>query len=341
MTMNTDQDQTEQTSRAGVTSINRSSEAYSAEGYQMCGIRIMMLLRRVAVLLVAVAATFGSLHANPAGAGDAAAVQGLEGEDFEFEVRHAGQTIRVLGYRPAGRKDGPLLVLFHGASRDAYSYRRGGRVLANRLGMLLVVPEFDRKRFDSQSYQEGGVLRDGKLLPVTERTFSFLPPLLEEVNRREGRKMPYYLVGHSAGAQFVCRLAALFPSHARRLVAVNPSSLVFPNHLEAYPYGFGGLSATETSEDALKRYLGVPLTLYLGTDDIGANRLDTRPAAMRQGASRIERGRNTYAAAKRLAEEKHWPFRWKLIEAEGLGHGSGPMWEHPKINEAILDTGVE
>ena len=256
--------------------------------------------------------------------------------DFEFELQHAGKPVRVFGYKPAAWKDGPLLVLFHGANRDAEGYRKSGRELAEKLGMLLVVPEFDRARFDPDAYQEGGVFLKKKQQPAEDRTFAYLAPLLAEMNRREGRELPYYLVGHSAGAQFICRMAALYPNQAKRMVAVNPGSLVFPDRDQAYPHGFGGLAGDEASDEAIKRYLAVPLTLYLGTGDVGLKYLDTGKAAMKQGATRIERGRNAYAAAKKLAEEKGWPFHWSLVEAEGLEHGCGPMWAHDRCREAFF-----
>lgn len=85
--------------------------------------------------------------------------------DFQFECSHHERSIKVFGYRPAAYDGGPLLVLFHGASRNAPGYRDGARKLADKLGMLLVVPEFDRARFDVETYQEGGIMKKGKVQP--------------------------------------------------------------------------------------------------------------------------------------------------------------------------------
>lgn len=256
--------------------------------------------------------------------------------DFDEEFTHNGRTIRVFCYRPKSWNKDPVLVLFHGANRAAESYRRNSRILADQLNMLLLVPEFDRDRFDPQAFQEGGVFVRDQLQQRKDRTFTYVPALLEKVNRRFNRKLPYYLVGHSAGAQFVARLAATFPTDAKRIIAVNPSALVLPDRSENYPFGFGRLPENESSDEALQRYLATPLTLYLGTSDTDVKDLDQRPGAMRQGPNRIERGRRVYTSAKSLARERGWPFRWTLIEAEGLGHGSLPMWQHPKMKSAIL-----
>ena len=262
-----------------------------------------------------------------------AAVEG----DFQFECAHADRPIQVFGHRPASYKEGgPLLVLFHGASRNAQGYRDGARKLAEKLGMLLVVPEFDRARFDVAAYQEGGVMKESKLQPREQWTFSYLAPLLDQVAAREGRKLPYYLVGHSAGAQFLGRMAALYPNEAQRMILVNPGSLMFPDRAQSYPYGFGGLPDEMASDEALKSYLAAPLTFYLGTGDVGLKDLSTREKAMKQGATRIERGRNCDEAGRQLAAAKQWSCAWRRVEADGLDHGSGPMWDHANCRLAIL-----
>lgn len=261
--------------------------------------------------------------------------------DFQFECRHGERPIQVYGHRPASYSGGPLLILFHGASRNAKGYRDGARDLAAKLGMLLVVPEFDRARFDVAAYQEGGVMKNGELQAKEQWTFTYLQPLLAQVFQREGQELPYYLVGHSAGAQFLGRMAALYPNEAKRMVLVNPGSLIFPDRDQTYPYGFGGLPDELASGTAMQRYLAAPLTLYLGTGDVGLKDLSTGKRAMRQGPTRIERGRNCHEAAKQLAASKTWQLGWKRIEAEGLDHGSRAMWDHANCRLAILGEVVE
>lgn len=290
--------------------------------------------RFAALLLISISPpAFAQEDAAPSVVKEAASHAG----DFQFECAHTDRPIQVFGYRPASYKEGgSLLVLFHGASRNARGYRDGARKLAENLGTLLVVPEFDRARFDVAAYQEGGVMKDGKLQAREQWTFNYLPLLLDQVTAREGRKLPYYLVGHSAGAQFLGRMAALYPNEAQCMILVNPGSLMFPDRGQRYPYGFAGLPDEMASDDALKRYLAAPLTFYLGSGDVGLKDLATSKKAMKQGATRIERGRNCDAAGKQLAASKQWPFSWKRVEAEGLDHGSGPMWEHANCRLAIL-----
>ena len=260
--------------------------------------------------------------------------------DFQFECSHSDRAIKVFGYRPAGYDGGPLLVLFHGASRNALGYRDGARKLANKLGMLLVVPEFDRARFDVEAYQEGGIVKHGKVQPSSEWTFSYLQPMLDEVYRREGKELPYYLAGHSAGAQFLVRMAAFYPNKARRMILVNPGSLVFPSRDQRYPYGFGGLPEAMASDEAIRRFVEAPVVFYLGTGDVTRKSLDVGKEPMKQGATRIERGRNCYTSGQALAEKQQWKFGWERVEAEGLEHPSGPMWDHENCLRALLGKGA-
>ena len=48
-------------------------------------------------------------------------------------------------------------------------------------------------------------------------------------------------------------------------------------------------------------------------------------AADRQGANRLERGRNAFEAGRALAREEGWEFNWKLAIAPGVGHSFGRM----------------
>ncbi len=147
--------------------------------------------------------------------------------------------------------------------------------------------------------------------------------------------MPYYLIGHSAGAQFALRLSAFVPTEARRIVAANPGTDLFASRDHEYPYGFGKLPAPLDSDAQLRSYLAQPLTLYLGTaDTVRDADLDTSADADRQGANRLERGRQSFRIAEQLARQKGWTFRWRLVEAPGVGHDHQAMFDAPACRAA-------
>ncbi len=68
--------------------------------------------------------------------------------------------------------------------------------------------------------------------------------------------MPYYLIGHSAGGQFLARTSAFVDTGAARIVAANPGTHLFPVKDAEYPLGFGKLPAELTrDEQLLSRFL--------------------------------------------------------------------------------------
>jgi len=68
-----------------------------------------------------------------------------------------GLRMEVFTYRPQCAQPS-LLMMFHGAQRDAEDYRDYARPIADRLCMLVLAPRFDRKRFPSWRYQRGGIV---------------------------------------------------------------------------------------------------------------------------------------------------------------------------------------
>ncbi len=69
-----------------------------------------------------------------------------------------GTRMTVFSYRPAGCSDPSLLLVFHGARRDAADYRDHARPLADRHCLLVIAPLFDKHAFPSWRYQRGGIV---------------------------------------------------------------------------------------------------------------------------------------------------------------------------------------
>ncbi len=170
------------------------------------------------------------------------------------DAAYGGAPLSLFTYKPAGYSDGPLLVVFHGVVRNAEEYRNFAIPLAERFGALVVAPLLDERRFPEEWYQRGGLLdADGKAKPQEQWMFNVVGAMVADVRAREGKPaLPYYLIGHSAGAQFLVRLAAYLPGDARRIVAGNAGSLLFPSREQAIGYGLHGLPA-ELSDDTMLR----------------------------------------------------------------------------------------
>lgn len=255
----------------------------------------------------------------------------------EEKVTLRGKEITVYTYKPETYKDGPLVLVFHGTNRNASEYRDWAKVIGDRTGGIVAAPLFDSKRFPQSAYQMGGMIRAKEPLPKEDWTWSLVPKLADALREKAGRPfMPYYLIGHSAGGQFLDRLAGFVQTEAVRIVASNPGSLLWPGEDMPFPYGFGELPQDLGGDTGLKRYLAQPLTLYLGTGDViqDANFPKGKFPNL-QGDSRYARGKAAFAKAEKLAKDKGWPFNWKKVEAPDVGHNSEKMFQHDRCLEAL------
>jgi hypothetical protein len=255
----------------------------------------------------------------------------------EVNVTIRDKEITVFTYKPDTYKDGPLVLVFHGTLRNAAEYRDWAKVIADRTGGIVAAPLFDEKRFPQSAYQMGGMMKGKEPLPKDDWTWSMVPKLADKLREKENRKdMPYYLVGHSAGGQFLDRLAGFVVTDAKRIVAANPGSLLWPGEDMPFPYGFGELPKDLGGETGLKRYLAQPLTLYLGTGDVVQDKYFPKGKFPDlQGDSRFARGTATFKKAEALAKEKGWAFNWKKVEAPTVPHSSEEMFKNDRCLDAL------
>lgn len=256
----------------------------------------------------------------------------------ETNVRFRDLHLQVFTYRPPNWKpEAGLLMVFHGLNRNADNYRDSAVPISDQLGLLAAAPLFDTQRFPTDAYQHGGIVKKKIPQPPESWTYTQIPSLVDQIQRKaEHSQMPVYYIGHSAGGQFLVRLAAFGDTkNIRRIVAANPGSHLFPTRDFPFPYGFGGLPESLSSDAAIQKYLTAPLTLFLGAADVLSENLDVSQTAMKQGPTRIARGRTCFEMAKELAAKKGWPFHWRKVEAEGVGHSSGKMFSHANCADAL------
>jgi len=255
--------------------------------------------------------------------------------DGEHPVTLLGSAVKVSTYRPAECAPRLVLASFHGQGRDGAANRDATRPLADRLCAIVVSPEFDEVRFPGHKYQRGGVVLRGALVPPGSRTVDMVAPLIAWTRAAAGQSdLPYALIGHSAGGQFLGRVAAYTAPDAVHIVIANPSTWVLPSTSEAAPYGFGKLP---DPEHALRAYLALPITVLLGASDTGSHDLSMEPEALAQGADRLTRGRNTFAMAEAVAREHGWTFGWQKAEVPGVGHSATKMFRSSQVFGAFHD----
>jgi dienelactone hydrolase len=252
----------------------------------------------------------------------------------------AGTTLHIYTYRPANCAPRTLLLVFHGVGRNASGYRNHAIPLAEASCGIVVAPLFDKSRFPMPFYQLGGVADRGAPVSPGHRTVDLVSPLVDWAREAtgladHGANLTLVLVGHSAGAQFLGRVAAFAPPPgAARYIVANPSTWVMPSLETPIPYGFGGLPGP-AAEQALRAYLALPITVLLGESDVLEAELATGPEAMAQGPTRLARGRNAFLAARDVATKHGWPFGWTTAEVPDVGHSATPMFASPQAIAAL------
>ncbi len=294
------------------------------------------------VLTAALLASAASLAACAAPDGPLATAGPPQAANGAIPVGNGQQTadldgvpLQVFTYKPGGCAITAILLVFHGLDRNAGPYRDDAAPLGQRFCMLVVAPLFDEARFPTWRYQRGGIVHDGTVQPAASWTVNLVPRLAAWAREREGRPaLPYALLGHSAGGQFLSRVAAFGEDGATQVVIANPSTWVEPSLDVAAPYGFGGVFGPAQGEAALRRYLAARITVLLGREDTGSRNLATSDEAEEQGATRLERGQAVFQEAERAARQRGWAFNWRLAVIPGVGHSARRMF----TSEAAFDA---
>lgn len=260
------------------------------------------------------------------------------GHVLHEDVSPAGtEIINVETYVPLAcvGKPCPLVFSLHGLQRNAEVARDNWVDAAERHGLLIAAPHFDRERFPTRLYQQGGVGSEADparwVYAVIERFFD----RALATGRVAGTT--YTLFGHSAGAQFVHRMAILMPqARFSTAVSANAGYYTLPVGKQAaggfsYPYSLEGTPATQAS---LKAAFAKPLLVMLGELDTDPDhpQLNRSKGAQAQGPNRLARGRNFVAVAAAEAARLGVESRWREIVVPGAAH------EQRKMANAAADV---
>ena len=169
-----------------------------------------------------------------------------------------------------------------------------------------------------------------------EWTYAFVPMIIDHIRAREGEgDLPFFMLGFSAGGQFVSRMAALQDNDAERMLVISPGSVIFPTRDMDFGLGFGGLPDEFSNDERIRRLLGLPITVYIGTNDTEMAQLPTGDAYT-QGVHRYSRNLRWFNEAMDLAYTQDWPFNWRLVIADGPGHSPPDMFDHPQMKNALF-----
>lgn len=257
---------------------------------------------------------------------------------FVDELGNADKPLTVWYYRPLHLSiTAPIVFVMHGVKRDADNYRDTWMVAAERFKFLLLCPEFAAADYPRTAYQLGNLVDGaGKPLPKARWTFSAIEHLFDFVKKTSGNTSErYYIYGHSAGGQFVHRLALFLPE-ARYATAItaNAGWYTMPTFSgKTFPYGLKGSVSTP---EKLKGAFGRRLVVLLGERDTDANDPHLRKsfAARKQGRNRFERGCTFYATAQAEAARLGVALNWTLDTVPEAAHFQQQMM--PTASEALF-----
>ncbi len=238
--------------------------------------------------------------------------------------------LKVYYFSPKANPDSlPIVLLMHGAHRDASAYIDGLMDAATVFNCVVVAPEFDKDTYpETDMYNLGNVYSKKQRTFNKEEdwTFSLIEPLFDElVKQIKSIDKGYYIYGHSAGGQFVHRFLMYEPNNRIiRAASANPGWYTLPSEDVNFPYGMknSNIPVTNLPPMFAKKYF-----LLLGTADVIRESVDFNSSvqADAQGKNRFERGQNFYKVASKKAADLKTPFNWTEIYVPGIGHDNQGM----------------
>ena len=248
---------------------------------------------------------------------------------FDFDD-WAGPSLPVYLHVPdAVDADTAIVIVMHGASREAERYFNDWRREAQKLGFIVVVPCFSREDFPKSTHYNLGHVFDRETRaprPNATWTFAAIEPLFDAVvEQLGGRQKQYTMFGHSAGSQFLHRFLYYVPeARVKRAIAANAGWYTMPDFGVEYPYGLAG---SGVAEGVLADYFARDLVVLLGDADTVREDEDLRktPEAELQGKHRYDRGHTFHRVARAKAEEIGADFGWRLVEVPGAAHSNAEM----------------
>lgn len=245
--------------------------------------------------------------------------------------------IEVYYHVPQGlTNESPVVIVVPGAGRNGWDYRDSWIEASEKYNVLVLSPSFSEEHYPRfWNYNLAGMISDVEIggnprriagynisTNPKEWILSDLDRIFSNATKQLDMTASFYdAFGHSAGGQFLHRMAMFHVGHkARRILAANSGWYTVPVFDVRFPYGLDGSIATR---ELLVQSFKAPLVVFLGErDDKDETRGDlaSSPEIDIQGPGRIERGQYFYSNAMKTAVEIDVDIEWNMVVVPDVGH---------------------
>jgi len=223
-----------------------------------------------------------------------------------------------------------VFVDVHGISRNVEEHATLFAPYAEKYGVVLVAPSFPKN--GHTGYQWLGAEDRGRRADLD------LEAILREVHELTGAHTDaFYLFGFSGGAQFAHRYAMAHPDRVAGAAIGAAGWYTFPDSGTAYPYGLAPGPERSGIRFDPQRFLRVPMTVFVGIEDVRGESLRQNPEVDRQqGTTRRERARRWVAAMRRAAEVRGLEPRVTCQEVPGIKHSFRQFMQQGDLGDRVF-----
>jgi len=239
------------------------------------------------------------------------------GNPYEF-ITKDGSTISVFYMFPAAIDNNTrIFFAMHGSGREANLMLNTFMPMVEEENIILIVPEFTAKQFNSLMYEFIGI--DGNIVMPENWTSKIIDSIFLDFKKRfDLLNDRYIMYGISGGAQFTHRAVMYSESdYLDYAIAANAGAYTFPDYQVNHPYGIK--NTFPLYGDLIHRNYGRRLYIQIGDQDADVND-PSLPAVDGQGPHRYMRALTFFEASRNYCELHNLFFNWELREISGVGH---------------------
>ncbi len=235
---------------------------------------------------------------------------------IQLQRLKAPEPLRYYTYVPdTFRAGNQIVVVVHGISRNAREHIVTFAPFAQRSGVALVAPLFDREH--CRGFQQLGW--NGAGWRVDHLLQAVIHEVANETKAAQGR---FALFGYSGGAQFAHRYALAHPRHVSCLATCASGYYTWPTTEQPFPYGADCRGLPGNLALQLDAFLNIATLTTVGLRDTSRDRALRKSPELDvlQGRTRVERARRWVEALVTASLERGLEPQHHFATVDDVGH---------------------